>query len=346
MSNQNKNINPNFKKSSREILTAEGLHENINQGDKLSLSHALSLAESVLQKDRELISTVLKKYQKRKTKRIAVTGPPGAGKSTFIDSFGNHLATKGEKIAILTIDPSSPQSGGSILGDKTRMDQLIKHENVFIRPSASGTETGGVSSATMESILLCEMAGYDYLIIETVGVGQSEVAVSDLVDMYILVVQPGSGDDLQGIKRGIMELADLYLVNKADGDKIELARLSAKSIDSAKSLLYPKAHKIQPKTILYSSESLINIEKVEMAIDEFFEEIESNDFYDNNRKEQMSLWLTREINKSIIETVEEIAEIKELKSSLQNQINNSEAFPIEAGGIIKKAIKEIFNKAK
>ena len=342
MSNQNKNINPNFKKTKRVSLNAEQLTAKLIAGDKLSLSHALSIAESVLESDRELIAAVLRNHKNIASKRIAITGPPGAGKSTFIDSFGNHLANKKKKIAILTIDPSSPQSGGSILGDKTRMDSLINHEQVYIRPSASGTETGGVSSATMESILLCEMAGYEYIIVETVGVGQSEVAVSALVDMYILIVQPGSGDDLQGIKRGIMELADLYIVNKADGDKIDLAKQSGRSIDAAKSLLFPKQHGLAAQTILYSSESLLNIDKVEQAIHDFFVAINASGFYDLHRSEQMTSWLHREINKSIIESVEEIKEIQEIKSSLQKQIKNSEAYPIEAGNIIKKAIRDLF----
>ncbi len=345
MSNQNKNINPNFKKANRIKLNAEDLTKKLLEGNKMQLSHALSLAESLRSEDRKIIAKVLSNYKKRKTKRIAVTGPPGAGKSTLIDSIGNHLATQGKKIAILTIDPSSPQSGGSILGDKTRMEQLINQENVYIRPSASGTEAGGVSAATMECILLSEMAGYEYVIVETVGVGQSEVAVSDLVDMYMLVVQPGSGDELQGIKRGIMELADLFLINKADGDKLELAKMSAKAIDASKSLLHPKAHGLKPQTLLYSSETLLNIDKLTAAIDQFFIDIIDNQFYEKNRNSQMSLWLTREINKSIIETVEDIPQIKELKSSLQNQINNSEAFPIEAGGIIKQAIEDIFKKS-
>ena len=345
MSELNKNINPNFKKSERQFLNAEQLTEKLLSGDKLVLSHALSIAESILPNDRRLISEVLKNYKSRETKRIAITGPPGAGKSTFINSFGHHLAQKNKKLAILTIDPSSPQSGGSILGDKTRMDSLINHDTVYIRPSASGTEKGGVSSATMESILLCEMAGYDYLIVETVGVGQSEVAVSELVDLYILIVQPGSGDDLQGIKRGIMELADLYIVNKADGDKIELAKQSGRSIDAAKSLLHPKAHGLKAATILYSSESLLNITQVEQAIETFFKNIQESGFYDKARNGQLASWLQREINKSIIESVEEIKEIQEIKSSLQNQIKNSEAYPIEAGEIIKKAIKNLFNQA-
>lgn len=345
MSNQNKNINPNFKKSNRAKISAQDLIKKLLEGDKMQLSHALSLAESVRNEDRKIIAKVLKSYQKRKTKRIAITGPPGAGKSTLIDSLGNHLAEAENKIAILTIDPSSPQSGGSILGDKTRMEKLINQNNVYIRPSASGTESGGVSAATMECILLCEMAGYDHVIVETVGVGQSEVAVSDLVDMYVLVVQPGSGDELQGIKRGIMELADLFLVNKADGDKLELAKLSAKAIDASKSLLHPKSHGLTPHTLLYSSETLLNIDKLNEAIDGFFEDIMASNFYEENRNAQMSQWLTREINKSIIETVEDISQIRELKSSLQNQINNSEAFPIEAGGIIKKAIEDIFKKS-
>lgn len=342
MSNHNKNINPNFKKVKRPSLDANQLAEKLMAGDKLTLSHALSIAESTLDSDRHLLASILQLHKTKATKRIAITGPPGAGKSTFIDSFGNYLANKKKKIAILTIDPSSPQSGGSILGDKTRMDSLINQDQVYIRPSASGTEQGGVSSATMESILLCEMAGYDYIIVETVGVGQSEVAVSDLVDMYILIVQPGSGDDLQGIKRGIMELADLYIVNKADGDKLDLAKQSGRSIDAAKSLLYPKSHGLSANTILYSSETLLNIEKIENAVEDFFTSINDSGYYIKNRSEQMTSWLHREITKSIIESVEEIKEIQEIKSSLQKQIKNSEAYPIEAGNIIKKALKDLF----
>ncbi len=343
MSNLNKNINPNFRKAERKSFTAKELTKKLLSGDKLSLSYALSIAESILPVDRQLVADVLQNYKKTNTKRIAITGPPGAGKSTFIDSFGNHLAEKNKKIAILTIDPSSPQSGGSILGDKTRMDSLINHDQVYIRPSASGTEKGGVSSATMESILLCEMAGYEYIIVETVGVGQSEVAVSELVDMYVLIVQPGSGDDLQGIKRGIMELADLYIVNKADGDKVELAKQSGRSINAAKSLLFPKSHGLKAETILYSSESLLNVDKIEEAIDSFFNSNHESGYYQDTRKQQMASWLHREINKSIIESVEEIKEIQEIKSSLQHQIKNSEVYPIEAGEIIKKTIKNLFN---
>jgi len=343
LENQNKNINPHFAKAEKKKWDSIELVQAIQQGNKSALSHALSLAESTLEEDQLQVGQILRKHEPHfQSKRIAITGSPGAGKSSFIDSYGAYISGLDHKIAILAIDPSSPESGGSILGDKTRMDQLVHLENVYIRPSASGKSQGGVANATMHSILLCELAGYEYILIETVGVGQSEVAVKDMVDMYVLIIQPGAGDELQGIKRGIMELADLYIINKCDGDKEALAKQSAKSINNAKSLLHPKDHGHKPATILYSSVTKLNQDRIYDEMGAFFEHISANSYLDENRARQNETWLDKEINNAIICSVEELAEIEKIKTSLRDKVRSKEVLPVEAGVIIKDAIKKLF----
>lgn len=212
-------------------------------GDRRALAKAITLAESTRPADMEEAGRLFAKILPRtgKSIRIGLSGPPGAGKSTFIEAFGKFLTARGHKVAVLAVDPTSRRSGGSILGDKTRMPELARDGNAFIRPSPSGKTLGGVAQRTREAMLLCEAAGFGVVIIETVGVGQSETAVADMTDMFVLLVGPGAGDELQGVKRGVMELADLVLVNKADRDLVAAARRAHAEIQAALRLLAPRS---------------------------------------------------------------------------------------------------------
>ena len=204
--------------------------KTILDGDRRALARAITLIESTRRDHRAEASALLEAIMPYtgKSIRVGISGAPGVGKSTFIEALGNHVIDRGLKPAVLTVDPSSAISGGSILGDKTRMETLARRPEAFIRPSPSGTTLGGVTRRSRETLLLCEAAGFDVIIVETVGVGQSETRVADMTDMFVLLLQPGAGDQLQGIKRGIMELADLILVNQADDGREELARNSAR----------------------------------------------------------------------------------------------------------------------
>ncbi|MFM9075857.1 MAG: methylmalonyl Co-A mutase-associated GTPase MeaB [Bacteroidota bacterium] len=207
------------------------LSERIRAGERAALARGITLVERPGEDGLALVKQL--RPCSGNSIRIAVTGPPGAGKSTFIESFGMLLVSRGHRVAVLTVDPSSNVTGGSILGDKTRMDRLSRTEQAFIRPSPSGTQAGGVTRGTRESILLCEAAGYDVILIETVGVGQSETAVRDMTDVFLLLLIAGAGDELQGIKRGIMELADLIVVNKSDGDNIGRVKEARAQVEMA-----------------------------------------------------------------------------------------------------------------
>ena len=225
-SSVNENAVENFRRSRKQLPTINEFVQGIKEGSRALLSQAITLIESALPEHQSLSQELIKRCLplSGKSIRIGITGVPGAGKSTFIESFGGFLTAKGHHLAVLAIDPSSERSGGSILGDKTRMEELSADERAFIRPSPSGGTTGGVARKTRESIILCEAAGYDTIIVETVGVGQSETAVHSMVDFFLLLMIPGAGDELQGMKRGIMEMADMIVINKADGDTLTLAR--------------------------------------------------------------------------------------------------------------------------
>ncbi len=222
--------------------------EAVRAGDRRALARAITLVESTKPADRARAEGVLTALLPHagKARRIGISGAPGAGKSTFIEAFGKHLTGQGLKVAVLAVDPSSRRSGGSILGDKTRMEQLSRDPGAFIRPSPAGATLGGVARRTREVMLLTEAAGFDVVLVETVGVGQSETAVSEMVDLFVLLVSPGGGDDLQGIKRGVMELADLILVTKADGDLVPAARRAAADYAAALHLMRPKYPGLPP----------------------------------------------------------------------------------------------------
>ena len=301
---ENKNINSWLQKRKDRInnLSAEVLFEGIAVGNITALSSGITLVESENKEHsieaQKLIQLCLP--SSGKSIRIGVTGVPGVGKSTFIESFGKILAEKGKKVAVLAIDPSSSVSGGSILGDKTRMNDLSVTENVFIRPSAAGSTLGGVARKTRESILLCEAAGYDVILIETVGVGQSETVVKSMVDFFLLLMLSGAGDELQGIKKGIMEMADALVITKADGDNVRKAEIAGREYKNALHLFPANQNNWIPQVFTCSAQSGENIKKVLEVIDSFENQVKLSGHFQKTRIEQDKMWLSETLKEMIL----------------------------------------------
>ncbi|MFV0198128.1 methylmalonyl Co-A mutase-associated GTPase MeaB [Empedobacter falsenii] len=268
-------------------IEPEILAQKIKEGDRFALSRAITLAESNRLDDLNLAHQVISLLPTSKTsKRIAITGIPGVGKSTFIESLGKYIVQQGEKVAILAIDPSSSLSKGSILGDKTRMEDLSREENAYIRPSASNGSLGGITSRTYEAILLCEAAGFENILIETVGVGQSETLVNEISDLFLFLQLPGSGDDLQGIKRGIMEMADLIFVNKSDSFQEKLVKDAKLDIVRSLQFLPTKASQWKRKSIIGSGLIGKGVPELWELVQDYFTFINENDYYRSNRENQ------------------------------------------------------------
>jgi len=286
-------------KASRSV---EHLFEGIQNHDRFALSAGITLIESQLESDKLLANELIRKCLpfSGKSKRIGITGVPGVGKSTFIEAFGKIILEQGYKLAVLTIDPSSATTGGSILGDKTRMHTLVREPNAYIRPSAAGNTLGGVARATRESIYLCEAAGFDVILIETVGVGQSETMVHSMVDFFLLLMLAGAGDELQGIKRGIMELADALLITKADGDNVKMAKIARASYANALHLFPPKENDWIPRTEICSSMTGDNLEEAWKLTDEFFRHNTMNGWIEKNRHVQDIAWMQETLNELIL----------------------------------------------
>ena len=264
----------------------------LKAGNRYILSEAITLVESTLPQKNKLGLEIISKLPSEagRSLRIGITGSPGVGKSTFLESFGMLLIEKGFNIAILAVDPSSQKTKGSILGDKTRMEQLSKDQHAYIRPTASGQMLGGIAANTREAILLCEAAGYEIILVETVGVGQSETMVSHLVDIFLLLIMPGSGDDIQGIKRGIMELADIILINKADGDRVAQANKSKKQFQNALSLLQHKIEGWGPSVMTCSGLKSTGLEEVWNKINDFVQYAKGISHFEFNRDQQDKKW--------------------------------------------------------
>ncbi|WP_300437057.1 methylmalonyl Co-A mutase-associated GTPase MeaB [Christiangramia sp.] len=272
--------------------------KDLLNGSKTALGRGITLIESnqkTHQKQAEsLIEGALP--HAHKSIRIGITGVPGVGKSTFIESFGSYLIEQGKKVAVLAVDPSSSVSHGSILGDKTRMEKLVTEKNAFIRPSPSGDSLGGVARKTRESIILCEAAGFDVILIETVGVGQSETTVHSMTDFFLLLKLAGAGDELQGIKRGIVEMADAIVINKADGENQKAARDAKMEFNRALHLYPPKESEWKPKVKLCSALYNEGVPDIWEMITEFKAKVDENGHFQHNRQEQNKFWLYQTIN--------------------------------------------------
>ena len=292
-------------------------------GNITFLSKAITLVESTnikhQQKANEILNFCLP--HANKSIRIGITGVPGVGKSTFIETFGKYLTAQGKKVAVLAVDPSSSVNKGAILGDKTRMEALVTDENAFIRPSPSGTSLGGVAQKTRESIILCEAAGFDTIIIETVGVGQSETVVHSMVDFFLLLKLAGAGDELQGIKRGIIEMADAIVINKADGDNKQNAKIAKVAFNRALHLYPLKESKWQPKVLTASALHNSGIEEINNMILTYIAITKENAYFNKKRNEQNKFWLLSTIEQQLKTNFYQNPKVK---SALKEEIDNLE----------------------
>jgi len=318
------------KASAEKIKKSRARQNSVNEfvtgvlnGNITFLSKAITLVESTnikhQQKANEILNCCLP--HANKSVRIGITGVPGVGKSTFIETFGKYLTAQGKKVAVLAVDPSSSVNKGSILGDKTRMEALVTDENAFIRPSPSGTSLGGVAQKTRESIILCEAAGFDTIIIETVGVGQSETVVHSMVDFFLLLKLAGAGDELQGIKRGIIEMADAIVINKADGDNKQNAKIAKVAFNRALHLYPLKESKWQPKVLTASALHNAGIQKIDVMIANYITLTKENTYFNKKRNNQNKFWLLSTIEQQLKTNFYQNPKVK---SALEEEIDNLE----------------------
>lgn len=319
-------------KLQRGIIDTEVLIKNLQNGNRRALARAITCVESTRKDDFEEARRILQSIlpQTGNSIRIGITGVPGVGKSTFIEALGQQLIKMEHKVAVLAVDPSSPYTGGSILGDKTRMQELSKNPHVFIRPSPAGTTLGGVSRKTRESILMCEAAGYDVIIVETVGVGQSEYEVASMVDFFLLLMLPNAGDALQGIKRGILELADLVLVNKSEGDNRVQARTAASEYKNALHLTRPKYLDYATDVLLCSALSSEGIAEAWTHISDYIQQLKQDGLFDKNRNEQKLQWARRLTEEILLTEFWNSEQTRTNWEKLSGQIRDNHMDPVDA----------------
>ncbi len=331
-------VSPYLKRRKRRQLSVNDYVDGIIKGNTTMLGQAVTLIESLAPQHQAIAQEVIAKClpYAGKSRRIGITGVPGAGKSTSIDVFGIHVLERGGKLAVLAIDPSSERSNGSILGDKTRMEQLSVHPRAFIRPSPSAGSLGGVARKTRETIILCEAAGYDTIFVETVGVGQSETAVHSMVDYFLLIQLAGTGDELQGIKRGIMEMADGIVINKADGDNIDAANLAAAQFRNALHLFPLPPSGLSPEVITYSGYYNLNIDKVWDMIDHYFDHVKENGYFEVKRRQQEKYWMFETINEHLKRNFYDNPEIEAmLKEKEQMVLQSKQSSFVAAADVLK-----------
>lgn len=319
--------------SDEDLVTA------LRAGDRKALARAITLVESTRASDRtraEVLLTRLLPFSGGAI-RVGISGAPGAGKSTFIEALGEHATAQDKRVAVLAVDPSSRRTGGSILGDKTRMAALARNCAAFIRPTPAGTTAGGVARRTRETMLLAEAAGYQAVLIETVGVGQAETAVADMVDLLLLLVAPGSGDDLQGIKRGAMELADIVLITKADGDLIEAATRALADYGAALTLMRPKHAGIPVLLFKTSAVTAEGVGEVWTAVNETWQRMSSNGILARLRREQLRVWFWSEVRAVLAEAIETDSKMAAEAARLEALVVGGTALPdVSARSLIRR----------
>jgi LAO/AO transport system kinase len=316
----------------RNRLSLAEYKSGVLSGDRVGLSRAITLVESTLDSDNELAAQLIDEIYSHtgNSFRIGITGVPGVGKSTFIEAFGQHIIESGKKLAVLTIDPSSQKTGGSILGDKTRMEKLSRSKMAFIRPSPSGDALGGVAHKTRETMLLCEAAGYDFILIETVGVGQSETSVKNMVDFFLLLMLAGAGDELQGIKKGIMEMADAIAINKADGDNVNMANKAKKEYQNALHLFPANENGWTPEVQTCSSTNNIGLSNILDLLNKFHIEQKQNGYFELNRKEQAIHWMHQTIHHFLKLNFYKSPKILEKLSNFEKEVREGKKHSVQA----------------
>lgn len=310
-------------------LNPTELAQGVLAGSRRALARAITLIESTRPDHREAAEALLHQLlpHSGRSVRIGITGVPGAGKSTFIEAFGLHVVKGGHRLAVLAVDPSSPRTGGSILGDKTRMEELCRDERAFIRPSPSGCTLGGVARRTREAMLVCEAAGYDVIVVETVGVGQSETAVADMVDMFLLLLVPGGGDELQGIKKGIVELADAIVVNKADGDLAHAAARAARDYKNALHLLTPANAAWSVPVLTCSALEHLGIDKVWENVGLYRAAMEKAGSFADRRSAQAHAWMWNEVAETLMQALKDDPRVAGLLPAMETGVADGSLAP-------------------
>ncbi len=315
--------------------------EAIRGGDRRAMAKTITLLESKRAEKSERGREILEELVPHtgQSMRVGVTGPPGVGKSTFIECLGIYLLERGHQVAVLAVDPSSPVTGGSILGDKTRMERLAQEANAFIRPSPSGGSLGGVAERTREAMLICEAAGYDVIIVETVGIGQSEITVRSMVDFFLVLLQPGAGDELQGIKKGVLELADSLVVNKADGAQLEAAERCAGDHKRALDLLHARSASWTPRVLMVSSLQNSGIDTVWGAIVEHTAALEASGERQARRKEQAREWMWSLVEEGLQDAFRVHPEVSSQIDGLEQAVQDLEITPAAAARTLLDAFR-------
>ncbi|NAY90397.1 methylmalonyl Co-A mutase-associated GTPase MeaB [Muricauda sp. JGD-17] len=342
--NQRSKTVSRIKQLRKQEVGVEILVDGIFKGDQALLAKAITLLESSNPSHFEKANTLIERCLAKPNDsiRIGITGVPGVGKSSFIEVFGKMLTSMGKKVAVLAVDPTSSLSKGSILGDKTRMQTLSKDPKAFIRPSPSGSSLGGVAKKTRESIIICEAAGYDVILVETVGVGQSEIAVHSMVDFFLLLKLSGAGDELQGIKRGIMEMADAIAINKADGSNLEKAKLAVTEFSRALHLYPPKENGWIPKVMACSATEGTGIKELWDIIQAFTEQNRANSHFIRNRKKQNINWFLQTVDEHIKHFFHQKSSFKKAQAKMLKQVEESKISPFYAAQVlINEITKEL-----
>jgi LAO/AO transport system kinase len=319
--------------------TVDGLAAAIRSGDRAALPRAITLLESTRPDHREQAQQLLLALlpDSGNAHRVGITGVPGVGKSTTIESLGMHLIEQGHRVAVLAVDPSSTRSGGSILGDKTRMARLAQHTDAYIRPSPTSGTLGGVAKATRETVVLLEAAGFDVILIETVGVGQSEVAVANMVDTFVLLTLARAGDQLQGIKKGVLELADIVVVNKADGEHLSDARIAARELSAAIRLIYPRETLWRPPVLTMSAMDGTGLIQMWDTVERHRQVLADAGEFEARRRDQQVDWTWQMVRDTVLDRVLSNPAVRKIRAEVERQVRAGELTPAMAAQQILKA---------